>query len=96
MISSLVAISELRYLEGDQRREIVAERDREQQIFAALIKEGSKSGAFGTPYPHQATLAVLTLCSGVTVWYREGGELSPQGVAEQYARFALSLVEARP
>jgi AcrR family transcriptional regulator len=92
---SLVAISELRYLEGDQRREIVAERDREQQIFASLIREGSQSGAFGTPYPHEATLAVLTLCSGVTVWFREGGELSPQDVAEQYARFALALVEVR-
>jgi AcrR family transcriptional regulator len=92
---SLVAISELRYLEGDQRREIVAERDREQQIFASLIAEGAETGAFATPYPHQATLAVLTLCSGVTVWFHEGGELSPQDVAEQYARFALSLVEAR-
>jgi AcrR family transcriptional regulator len=92
---SLVAISELRYLEGDQRREIVVERDREQQIFASLIAEGAESGAFATPYPHEATLAVLTLCSGVTVWFREGGELGPQDVAEQYARFALSLVEAR-
>jgi AcrR family transcriptional regulator len=92
---SLVAISELRYLEGERRREIVAERDREQQIFASLITEGAASGAFGTPYPHEATLAVLTLCSGVTVWYRRGGELGPQQVAEQYARFALALVEAR-
>jgi AcrR family transcriptional regulator len=91
---SLVAISELRYLEGDQRREIVAERDREQQIFASLIQEGAESGAFGTPYPHQATLAVLTLCSGVTVWYHPGGELTVDDVAQQYARFALALVEA--
>jgi AcrR family transcriptional regulator len=91
---SLVATSELRYLEGDQRREVVAERDREQQIFASLVSEGAASGAFRTPHPHEATLAVLTLCSGVTVWFRPGGELGPQEVAEQYARFALSLVEA--
>ena len=92
---SLVATSELRYLEGDQRRDVVAERDREQQIFASLITEGAASGAFATPYPHEATLAVLTLCSGVTVWFREGGGLGPQEVAEQYARFALSLIEVR-
>jgi AcrR family transcriptional regulator len=92
---SLVATSELRYLEGDQRREVVAERDREQQIFASLVSEGAASGVFQTPHPHEATLAVLTLCSGVTVWFRPGGELGPQEVAQQYARFALSLVEVR-
>jgi TetR/AcrR family transcriptional regulator, cholesterol catabolism regulator len=92
---SLVAISELRYLEGDQRREIVEARDREQEIFSALVAEGAASGVFATPFPHQATLAVLTMCSGVTVWFRPGGELNPETVAAQYARFAVSLVEAR-
>lgn len=91
---SLVATSELRYLQNEQRLEIVAERDRQQEVFAALIREGVEQGVFKTPFPRQATLAVLTMCSGITVWYRAGGPVGPQEVAEQYARFALALVEA--
>jgi TetR/AcrR family transcriptional regulator, cholesterol catabolism regulator len=88
-----VANSELRYLNGGQREEIVALRDEEQELFEELIAEGVEQGAFRTPYPAQAAIAILTMCAGVTVWYRTEGPLTPADVGERYARFALAIVE---
>jgi AcrR family transcriptional regulator len=90
---SIVATSEFRYLEGDYRREIVADRDRTQAIFTRLLDEGIANRTFHTPYPHEATLAVLTMCGAVAAWYRPGGALTPDEVARHYGRLSLALVE---
>lgn len=90
---SIVATSEFRYLEGDYRWEIVAGRDRTQRVFSDLLEEGVANGTFRTPHPHEATLAVLTMCAAVASWYRPGGELTPDEVADHYARLSLALAE---
>ena len=48
-------------------------------------------GVFRTPFPRQAA---LTMCAGVTLWYRANGPLAPAEIAEHYSRYALALVEA--
>ena len=88
-----VANSELRYLDPEQRQQIVAERDRQQKVFQDLIDEGVASGAFRTPHPHEACVAILTTCAGVTIWYRPDGSLTPDDIAERYSRLALAMVE---
>lgn len=90
---SFIANSELRYLDAAQHEEIVALRDMLQDIFEDLVREGVASGAFRTPHPGEATTAVLTMCAGVTVWYRPDGRLSITDVAKRYSRYALALVE---
>jgi AcrR family transcriptional regulator len=89
-----VANSELRYLDHSQRGLIVAERDEQQQVFEDLVDEGVAEGAFHTPHAHDACVAILTMCSGVTLWYRPDGPLTADDVARRYARFALAMVEA--
>jgi AcrR family transcriptional regulator len=89
-----VANSELHYLDDDERERLVRERDRHQAIFESLIDEGVRAGAFRTPFPRQAALALLTMCAGVTLWYRPSGPLTPDEIAEHYSRYALALVEA--
>ena len=91
-----VATSEFRYLEGEFRSEVVAARDETQSVLTRLIAEGVESGHFGTPYPHEAALAILTMCSAVTVWYRKDGGLGKEEICQRYSRFALSLLEVRP
>lgn len=89
-----VANSELRYLDDEQRQQIVGERDLQQRVFQELIEEGVAAGAFRTPYAHDACVAILTMCAGVTIWYRPDGRLTARDVAERYSRFALAMVEA--
>jgi TetR/AcrR family transcriptional regulator, cholesterol catabolism regulator len=90
-----VANSELRYLDKQQREEIVVLRDRQQGLYEDLVKEGVASGDFRTPYPTEVTTAMLTMFAGVTVWYRPDGPLTPDEVAERYSRYALAMVEAK-
>lgn len=89
-----VANSELRYLDEHQRAQIVTERDAQQAVFAALIADGIAAGAFRTSYPHDACVAILTMCAGVTLWYRPDGPLGAAEIAERYAHLALAMVEA--
>jgi TetR/AcrR family transcriptional regulator, cholesterol catabolism regulator len=88
-----VANSELRYLETSARREIIAQRDQQQELFEELVGEGVRVGAFCTPYPEQVCLAILTMAYGVTLWYRPEGVLDADALAHRHARYALALVE---
>jgi AcrR family transcriptional regulator len=88
-----VANSELRYLNHEQRHQIVAERDQQQKVFENLIEEGLAKGVFHTPHAHDACVAILTMCAGVTLWYRPEGPLTADDIAERYSRFALAMAE---
>lgn len=93
--ASVVALSELRYLTGERRRELVAARDETEALFLQIVDQGVASGEFGTNRPRDATRAVLLLCATVANWFRPDGELSREAVAEMQADFALALVEAK-
>jgi AcrR family transcriptional regulator len=88
-----VANSELRYLDHEQRHQIVAERDQQQKVFEDLIEEGLAEGVFRTRHPHDACVAILTMCAGVTLWYRADGPLTADDIADRYSRFALAMLE---
>jgi AcrR family transcriptional regulator len=87
-----VANSELRYLDEQRREQIVAVRDEQQKLFENLIAEGVESGDFRTAYPDTATIAILTMFAGVTVWYRPDGPLGPDAVAKRYGRYAMTIL----
>jgi AcrR family transcriptional regulator len=89
-----VANSELHYLDDEDRRLVIIERDRHQAVFQRLIEEGVAASEFLTPHPEGAARAVLTMCNGITVWYHPDGPLSAEDIAERYSRYALALLEA--
>jgi AcrR family transcriptional regulator len=91
----LVANSELRYLEPLDRKRVVGARDAQENLFGELVAAGVASGAFTTPHPEQAVTATLTMCAGISLWFRPEGPLTPAEVGERYGRFALGLVEYR-
>lgn len=93
-VAALVAISEVRYLQGPERDRLVAARDSTQAVFSAIVAQGAASGEFRTPYPDDAARSIVSLCSSVSTWYRPDGRLSRGQLAEQHARYALALVEA--
>ena len=94
--AGVVALGEFRYLRGDQRSEVVKARDTTEQIFTTIVENGSATGEFATPYPHEAARNIVLLCSALATWYRPQGPESPETVARQQARLALAMVEARP
>lgn len=90
---AFIASSEIRSLEGAAREEHIAARDRQQRMVDEIIEAGVAAGIFGTEYPHEASLAIVTMCTGVAQWYRLGGEITPEELALRYntlARQALA------
>ncbi|WP_120285194.1 TetR family transcriptional regulator [Rhodococcus rhodochrous] len=92
---ALVALSELRYLKEKDRDKVVRGRDATQSLFEDLVRDGVQSGDFSTPYPEGAVRSILLMCSGVSIWYRPDGSLSPEEITDQHARYALALLEAQ-
>ncbi len=93
--AALVAISEVRYLRGTDREQVVRARDSTQAIFGEIVDEGVAAGEFTTPHPEGAARNIVSMCSAISTWYDERGQLSGQDLAEQHARYALALLETR-
>jgi AcrR family transcriptional regulator len=91
----LIGESELRALDDRSRADIVAKRDRQERTFTETIIDGSRRGVFEVANPRLASRAILTMCTGVTLWYRPHGTLTPDEIANMYADFALRIVAYR-
>lgn len=81
---AFIAYSEIRSLTGEARTTYIAARDRQQRLMDGVIEEGVARKDFTTPYPREVSRAVVTMCTGVSQWYRAEGEHSPQELAERY------------
>lgn len=92
----LVANTELRYLDEVDRKRVVGSRDAQEHQFIAIAEAGVNCGEFVIPLVHQAVTAVLTMCSGIALWYRDDGPLSAREVAKSYGQYGLNLVGYRP
>lgn len=93
---SFITNTEMRALTETDRRQHIAARDRHQRMFDAVVLDGVERGAFLTPYPVEASRAIVTMTTAVANWFRPKGPLSPAEVADRYAILALAQVEAVP
>jgi AcrR family transcriptional regulator len=95
---SFIGNSEIRSLEPANRAIIVSKRDQQKRIFDDVVRDGAERGAFATPYPNEASMAIITMCTAVAQWYRPDGRLRPDEIAERYADLALAMLgyRARP
>ena len=92
---AVVGATEIRSLDPDGRRLVVALRDEQEHLFREVVEHGAETGAFGTPHPAEAVRALIAMGTSVASWYRPGGGLAPHQMGERYARLALGLVEAQ-
>ncbi|MFD6894627.1 TetR/AcrR family transcriptional regulator [Rhodococcus sp. NPDC060086] len=91
----LVANTELRYLDDMNRKRVVGSRDAQEQLFVDIAEVAVDLGIFAISNVHQAVTAVLTMCSGIPLWFRPDGPLTAQEVADDYGDYALNLVGYR-
>jgi AcrR family transcriptional regulator len=93
-MENAIATAELRSLEPPLLDELAAKRDRVHLLFASAISDGVASGAFVCDAPEETARAVHAMCSAVSGWFRVGGAMSPDEVAELYVGMALRVVAA--
>jgi len=90
---AFVAASEIRSLEPAARERVIGQRDRQQGVLDGIIEDGVRGGRFRTAYPHDASRAIVTMCTGVAQWFRLGGPLAPEELAERYVTMAKALLD---
>lgn len=92
---ALIGASEIRSLDETGHRIVISLRDQQENLFRDVIDRGVTEGAFTTPFPREASRAIINMGYSIASWYRPGGELSPEALADRYAVLALSTVGAR-
>jgi len=89
-----IAYMELRNLTPENFAEIEGLRRQYEDALEDILKQGVSEGAFSLPDTRIATLALIAMLTGVNTWYRQGGRLSPEEVADTYWRMVANMVGA--
>jgi AcrR family transcriptional regulator len=85
---------EFKKLPPGQFREIVAVRDRFEELMRGELAGGVEAGVFDVADLEGTTLAVLSLCIDLARWYEPGPEHnSAAAVGELYAGLVLRMVQ---
>ncbi len=74
----------------------MSKRDQQKGMFDRVVLDGVERGVFTTPYPKEATMALVTMCTAVAQWYRPDGPLQPEQIADRYAELGLAMLGYRP
>lgn len=93
---ALVGATELRSLDYEGRRLVVALRDEQESIFRDVIDRGVEDGVFATALPRDAARAIIHMGQSVCTWWRSDGPMKPEELAERYAELALAMVQPVP
>lgn len=89
-----LAYMELRSLSEAGRKAVMPLRNQYESTLLDIVLAGQEAGVFRTGNPAVATRALLAMLTGVTVWFRDDGNLSRQTVAESYVQAALQCAGA--
>jgi AcrR family transcriptional regulator len=86
---NFIANSELRGLTPEHFKAIVEKRDAYERIFLDLIRQGREAGVFFDGDDRILSYAILTLCTSGAFWFKKGGRLTVDEIAEIYEAFVL-------
>jgi AcrR family transcriptional regulator len=82
---SAVLLMEHRSLEPHLRLRHIPKRDRYEGLWRTLIQEGKTAGVFTSTDPVFATRALLGVMNWTITWYKPGGLLTAEQIANEYA-----------
>lgn len=75
-------------LSGARARQLQALRERVEQVWRSVVEEGEAAGIFRKSDPVIIN-GLLSFANFVFMWYRPGGRLTPDEIADQYANVLL-------
>jgi hypothetical protein len=87
-----VFVTEWRHLSAHRRAAIAKRRDTYEARFRAVIDDGAAVGAFRPTDTALAATFILTALNGIATWYRPGGRLSADRIADNYIDLALRSI----
>jgi len=87
----VIATTELRSLDVEGYREIVKLRGAYEKQLFDILERGQANGMFEVPNVKIAAYSIIAALTGVTLWYREGGELERQEIIRLYTDLVLRM-----
>lgn len=95
--AATVFLNEWRYLSPGPRTIVKNKRDQYQSILTSIIRAGIDRGEFRSDSDvHFAVLLTLSAGNWVYEWYRPGGELSAEAIADRFTTLILTGLGAVP
>jgi AcrR family transcriptional regulator len=81
---------ELRRLSGDEQKDVLAARDRHEELLRHEVERMQGAGLLREDMDSRLiTLSLLNLLNWTIFWYREGGPLDPEALATAFATLFL-------
>jgi AcrR family transcriptional regulator len=90
-----VANIELHSLPHARRSDIMTTRSVIDGLLTTAVEDGIRKGDFQVDEVRPVVFAIISLSLGLTRWYHPNGELSPDELADAYARAVLSMVRGQ-
>jgi AcrR family transcriptional regulator len=88
--------TELRSLKGPRLEQALQMRDDYENLVLGVLEEGARAGAFNVLDLKLSAYAIISQCTNVGIWYRDGARLDLDEIAAIYANLALRLVGSAP
>ena len=92
----LIFMQERRFLRGERFAAIKDKRDRINEIYEDVLREGVERGEFRSDLnPRIASFGILGMCAWAVTWYQPDGRLPVEEVAAVLARLVTDGMGAR-
>ncbi len=91
-----VLLLEHRSLDPEHAARHLPRRQRFEELWRELIRQGRAQGVFECNDPVMAVMALMGAMNWTITWYNPAGPLSPVQIAEHFAGFILSGLLTRP
>ncbi len=88
--SAIIFIRDWRNLTGKSLDQFVAKRDTYEKGFREIVQTGIDEGVFNEIDKKFAALTILSSVNWIVEWYKPGGNLNPEQIAEKLSDFILS------
>ncbi len=85
---------ELRSLEVENFNAITSLRQQYEDNLRVILTDGMSQGVFTKIDPAITAMAILSMLTGITTWYKQGGRLSQDDIETYYCTLTLRAVGA--
>ena len=90
----MVVTRELNRLKGERRQRIMAQRDKYEGVIRNVLTQGIKEKSIRPCNVKVVSYGVIAFLNGIAFWYRPGGRLSIEQIAEEYSHVLLDGLRA--
>ncbi len=90
-----ICFREEKYISREARLRLEANRRRYDTLLSDILARADREGLISLDDPHVATRVLTGAITWSFVWYRQGGRLEPEHLADQVLALAMRMLNAR-